>query len=80
MDNYVVLYRDEKIMSLLDEPFGFQCFAEDIDHAGEQCLDAYPNVDIVWVWQGEYGIGMDEALNDYYNNGLNDYYNKGETK
>ena len=68
----MVIYMDEKIMTHLVEPLGFQRFAEDAGHAEEQCLDAYPNVDIVWVWQGEYGIGMDEALNDYYN--------KGETK
>jgi hypothetical protein len=66
MKNYIVLYRDEKIMSPLDEPFGFQCYAEDADHAEEQCLNAYPEVDIVWVWKGKEGVGMSAALADYY--------------
>jgi len=69
MQNYVVLYRDEKIMGPLDEPFGFQCWADNMDHAEEQCLDAYPEVDIVWIWEGKPNIGMEAALNDYYNLG-----------
>jgi len=66
MKNYVVLYRDEKIMCPADPPFGFQCWAEDADHAEEQCLNANPETAIVWVWQGAEGIGMDSALNDYW--------------
>ena len=31
---------------------GFNCMAEDGDHAEEQCLDAYPNCSIVWVNEG----------------------------
>lgn len=30
----------------------FNCMAEDVDHAEEQCLDAYPNCNIVWVNEG----------------------------
>ena len=30
----------------------FNCMAEDVDHAEEQCLDAYPNCGIVWVNEG----------------------------
>ena len=66
MKNYVVLYRDEKIMCPLDAPFGFQCFAEDTDHAEEQCQNAYPGVDVVWVWEGPERCGMKPALEDYY--------------
>jgi len=66
MKNFVVLYRDESIMSPLDSPFGFQCWAEDVDHAEEQCLNAYPGVDIVWAWTGPHGVGMAPALADYY--------------
>ena len=69
MKNYVVLYRHEEVMYPLDAPFGFQCWADDTDHAEEQCLNAYPDADIVWVWQGEHGVGMEPALNDYYNQG-----------
>ena len=66
MKNYVVLYRRNDIQSPLDEPFGFQCWADNTDHAEEQCLNADPDADIVWVWQGEAGVGMQPALDDYY--------------
>lgn len=66
LKNYVVLYRIEPIMTALDEPFGFQCYAEDTDHAEEQCINAYPDADVVWVWQGAEGVGMQPALDDYY--------------
>lgn len=71
MKNYIVLYRDEKIMCDGDDPFGFQCYADDADHAEEQCLNAYPGVDVVWVWQGKRG-GRDFrlALVDYFNQGM----------
>jgi hypothetical protein len=66
LKNYVVLYRIESVMTALDAPFGFQCYAEDTDHAEEQCINAYPDADVVWVWQGEEGVGMQPALDDYY--------------
>ena len=66
MKNFVVLYRIESIMAPLDEPFGFQCWADDIDHAEEQYQHAYPDADIVWVWQGPQGAGMQPALADYW--------------
>jgi hypothetical protein len=34
------------------EVMGFLCQAEDIEHAEEQCLDAYPTADVVWVEEG----------------------------
>lgn len=70
LSNYVVLYRIKSIMCELDEPFGFQCYAENTDHAEEQCLNAYPDSEIVWAWIGPEGVGMRPALDDYYNNGL----------
>lgn len=66
MQNYIVLYRIESIMTALDSPFGFQCWAEDVDHAEEQCLNAEPDADIVWVWQGDEGTGMGAVFADYY--------------
>ena len=66
MKNYVVLYRRDDIQSPMDEPFGFQCWADDTDHAEEQCLNADPDADIVWVWQGAEGVGMQSALDSYY--------------
>lgn len=66
MNNYVVLYRQNDIQNVLEAPFGFQCYADDVDHAEEQCLDAYPDADIVWVWHGAEGVGMQPALDEFY--------------
>lgn len=66
MQNYIVLFRDNTV-NFLAEPLGFQCFAEDVEHAEEQCENAYPGCNIVYVWSGEYGIGIDAALEEYYN-------------
>ena len=63
MKSYVVLYRIESIMTPLDSPFGFQCWADDTDHAEEQCINAYPDADIVWLVEGD---SMQDALDDYY--------------
>jgi len=68
MLNYIVLYRTKEIMDTLHDPFGFQCYAEDADHAEEQCENAYPDCDIVWVWHGVSGIGINSALNEYFFN------------
>lgn len=70
MQNYVVLYRVESGMLPADPPFGFQCDADDVDHAEEQCENAYPGCDIVWVWVGEKGVGIDPALQEYWGNVL----------
>jgi hypothetical protein len=64
MRNYTVLYRIESIMSPLDAPFGFICDAENTDHAEEQCTNAYPDCDVVWVVQGD---DYADALNVYWN-------------
>lgn len=52
LKEYCVLYRIESIMSPADVPFGFLCHAEDTDHAEEQCLNAYPDCDVMWVGEG----------------------------
>ena len=70
LKNYVVLYRDGTSMAALDQPLGFQCYAEDSNHAEEQCENAYPDCEIVWVWQGPNGIGMQAALNDWLTSGV----------
>jgi hypothetical protein len=62
MNTYVVLYRNNGL-SLLDAPFGFRCQAENADHAEDQCLDAEPDADIVWVVQTD---DYQAALDDYY--------------
>ena len=67
MNSYMVLYRDSAVMCDSDPPFGFHCMAEDSDHAEEQCVDAYPDCDVVWVVES-LGTADDYqyALNDYY--------------
>jgi hypothetical protein len=70
MKNYIVLYRIESIQTPLDTPFAFQAWAEDTDHAEEQCLNAYPDCDVVWVYQCDHGTGTAAALNNYYIEGL----------
>ena len=59
---YLVLYRNNNILPL-DAPFGFRCYAEDSDHAEEQCLDAEPDADIVWVTETE---DYQTALEEYW--------------
>lgn len=68
--NYVVLFRNSEA-NPLDQPFGFQCWAENGDHAEEQCINAYPDCDVVWVWHGPEGVGIQPALNDYYGSSFN---------
>ena len=63
MKSYVILYREDGCLTELDQPFVFVCLAEDTDHAEEQCLNAYPECNIVWVYQGD---NAQDALDDYY--------------
>lgn len=63
MKTYMVLYRIESIMTPLDAPFGFKCMADDADHAEEQCENAYPDADVVWVVKTDSYPG---ALVNYY--------------
>lgn len=50
MNTFTVLYRTPDLFAD-EEPFAFRCEADDVDHAEEQCGDAEPNADIVWVAQ-----------------------------
>lgn len=63
MTPFVVLYRT-KYLTELEEPFGFKCRADDIEHAEEQLINAEPDADIVWVVESN---NYQEALDDYYN-------------
>lgn len=67
MNEYIVLYRLPKIMSDLDAPFGFSCFARNSDDAEQQFILNYPDADIVWVVNTE---TYQEALHDYYGTSL----------
>lgn len=60
---YVVLYMRDDIMKPFDPPFPFTCMAEDDDHAEEQCLNAEPAGDVVWVVQTD---DVQAAYDDYW--------------
>lgn len=64
MKSYIVLYRIESLMCVTGSPFAFRCFADDSDHAEEQCVNAEPDADVVWVYEGD---NPDDAYSDYYN-------------
>lgn len=64
MENYIVLYRDESC-GPLSAPLIFKCQGDNSDHAEEQCTDAYPGCDILWIFKGD---SSDEAYADYYGN------------
>ena len=63
MKNFVVLYRIDSIMSDLDAPFGMVVSADNAGHAEEQCVNAYPDGDVVWVFEGK---DYSAALEEYY--------------
>jgi hypothetical protein len=64
--NFVVLYRTAEMLPT-EAPLCFQCWGDDSDHAEEQCLNAYSDCDVVWVWEGPEGVGMMPAFDDYWN-------------
>ena len=64
MTDYLVLYRIDSIMSPRDLPFGFRCSATDPDHAEEQCANAYPDAELVWVSNAG---TMSQAWDEYFN-------------
>ena len=61
MKQYVVLYFEDGDNFLA--PFAFVCQAEDDDHAKEQCINTYPDCEVVWVEQGT----EEEAFDNYWN-------------
>lgn len=62
LHKYVVIYR-EFDAGIFDAPLLFKCDAENADHAEEQCSNAYPDADVLWVFDGD---DIDAALTDYY--------------
>lgn len=64
--NFVVLYRTAEMLPT-EAPMCFQCWGDNSDHAEEQCRNAYPDCDVVWVWEGPEGVGMMPAFDDYWN-------------
>lgn len=62
LKTFVVLYREPEAHPL-ESPMGFLCRAEDVEHAEEQCANAYPQAEVVWVVDT---ASFEEALDDYY--------------
>ena len=62
MQPFTVLYRDRTLRPL-DSPYAFVCEADNGDHAEEQCVNADPGCEVVWVVQTQ---SFAEALRDYY--------------
>ena len=52
MNPYVVLYTTKQ-SDLGEPPFSMKCWAINEDAAEGQCLDAQPDAEVVWVYQGE---------------------------
>lgn len=69
LKTWTVLYRAQDSLPL-DPPEAFVCQAEDMEHAEEQCMDAYDlhEDDIVWVYDDE----PQRAYEDYWNAGIED--------
>jgi hypothetical protein len=64
MTNYIIIYRDAGVHPL-SAPLAFACQADDMDHAEEQCLNAYPGADILWWHEGH---SFEEAMAEYFDN------------
>ncbi len=60
--HFVVLYREQN-QSPVEVPLGFTCWAEDADHAEEQCVNAYPDCDVLWIFEGN---DYQDALDDFF--------------
>lgn len=60
MKTHIVLYRDD---SLEPHEAPFVCEAVGIDHAEEQCENAYPGADVVWVHEG---ACIEDAYAEYW--------------
>lgn len=51
MVTFIVLYLEEAVP--VGAPLAFVCQADDGEHAEEQCQNAYPWCQVVWVFQGD---------------------------
>lgn len=65
LSRFVVLYRTNS-STPADPPFGMLFYAENADHAEEQLVDAEPDADVVWVYEGK---DYQQALEEYFSVG-----------
>lgn len=56
MNPYTVIYTEPEYGDLWQF---FNCSADDVDHAEEQCRNAYPSCSILWVNEGHNKTTMD---------------------
>lgn len=63
--DFIVLYRYEpEPDELFDfKPLAFKCMATDAEHAAEQCQNAYPDGDVVFIHAGQ---DVTDALKRYH--------------
>lgn len=63
MTPWIVFYRDDSL-GPIDPPYIFKCtHADTYEHAEEQCTNAEPNAEIVWVYEGG---NIQDAWKDYW--------------
>ena len=62
MIHYIILYWDVDA-SPGDPPLAFTCDADDMEHAEEQCANAYPGCAIAWGFEGR---DVNAAFADYW--------------
>ncbi len=51
LKSYIVLFRVDMVYNDSDPSQIFRCKADDCEHAEEQCLNAYPDANIISVYQ-----------------------------
>jgi len=61
MSPYIVLYK-LPTQNTFENPYAFECQADDMEHAEEQCLNAYPDAYIEWTHPG---TDLEDAMADY---------------
>lgn len=64
MQHWIVIYRDVDA-GPLDFDY-FPCQADDMEHADEQCEDAYPGCSIIWAEQTD---SPQAAIDSWFENG-----------
>jgi len=66
MKNYLVLYRIQAMTIPVEEPLGYQCWAEDADHAEEMCRRAHHNCSVLWACECAVDTTTQQVVQMYY--------------
>jgi hypothetical protein len=62
--DHIVLYRTKDTVPG-DNPLGMRFHADDSNHAEEQFLDAEPDAEVIWIFEGS---DYQSALDEFWNN------------